>query len=197
MNNYRKIITKQWNELTEENLKFLYFEKKLSKNQLAELFQVTKGQVSYKLKKFGLNKQSKIFNEALNEIIEQGKKEIMQQFIFSSDSLLEEDEEDIVYGPVKVVKGKYKDRIGCYDDDEGQYAIIYWGDMTSTLDYCSMIRKSYITNHITTYDLVKRAEKLQNDIAKLRCRQQFESKTDCGYEEITKMYGSMFMLWGI
>ena len=31
--------------------------------------------------------------------------------------------EEIDYGPVIVTKGKYKGRIGCYDDDEDQYEI--------------------------------------------------------------------------
>lgn len=49
--------------------------------------------------------------------------------------------EEIDYGPVIVTKGKYKGRIGCYDDDEDQYVYVYWGDMVSVLDSCVRIRK--------------------------------------------------------
>lgn len=62
--------------------------------------------------------------------------------------------EEIDYGPVIVTKGKYKGRIGCYDDD--QYVYVYWGDMVSVLDSCVRIRKSSISGNITTYDLVNR-----------------------------------------
>ena len=36
-------------------------------------------------------------------------------------------DEELKWGPVIVTKGKYKGRIGCYDDDEGSYAYVYWG----------------------------------------------------------------------
>jgi hypothetical protein len=32
------------------------------------------------------------------------------------------------YGPVKVIKGKQKGKVGYYDDDEGGYAIVYFGE---------------------------------------------------------------------
>lgn len=32
------------------------------------------------------------------------------------------------YGNVLIKKGKYKDQIGFYDDDDGDYAIVYLGE---------------------------------------------------------------------
>ena len=36
-------------------------------------------------------------------------------------------EQELSYGPVLVVKGKYKDTWGFYDDDEGNKAVVYFG----------------------------------------------------------------------
>lgn len=97
--------------------------------------------------------------------------------------------EEIDYGPVIVTKGKYKGRIGCYDDDEDQYVYVYWGDMVSVLDSCVRIRKSSISGNITTYDLVNRTSFLSQKIAQLRAGQQYDDAIIDTYQEITDLYG--------
>lgn len=116
------------------------------------------------------------------------KKKMMQQIINAGDPMVEEDA-FLEYGPVKVTKGKYKGRIGCYDDDKGQSAYVYWGDMASVLDTGVLIRKAYLSNQITTYDLVSRSLYLQNTISLLRCRQQDKDAVIDTYKEITELYG--------
>ncbi|MDD3862271.1 MAG: hypothetical protein PHV79_00230 [Clostridia bacterium] len=49
----------KWEDITKEELKELYFKKDLLKVEIANMFNVTKNQVSYKLAKFKLNKQKK------------------------------------------------------------------------------------------------------------------------------------------
>lgn len=34
------------------------------------------------------------------------------------------------YGPVRIMRGRYKNRTGYYDDDEGALAVVYLGEMT-------------------------------------------------------------------
>jgi hypothetical protein len=34
---------------------------------------------------------------------------------------------NLTYGPVRIIRGKYKNRIGYYDDDHGAKAIVYLG----------------------------------------------------------------------
>ena len=99
--------------------------------------------------------------------------------------------DELTYGEiVKVVKGKHKGRIGYYDDDEGEKdAYVYWGDVVSVLDAYDVIKKSYLSNDITTYDLVERINFLQNKISYLRMEQQFENSEIETYKEITELYG--------
>lgn len=99
-------------------------------------------------------------------------------------------EDELTYGEVKVIKGKHKGRIGYYDDDKGEKsAYVYWGDIVSTPDACDIIRKSYLSNDITTYDLVERIKFLKNEITYLRTEQQFEYSKIETYKEITELYG--------
>ncbi len=101
------------------------------------------------------------------------------------------------YGPVKIIKGKYKGRIGCYDDDEGQYAYVYWGDMVSTLDSCVRIRKSNLSDEITMHDLIERTTYLGNKIGTLRARQQYPEAMIDTYEEICDLYGEYVYCSGL
>lgn len=50
------------------------------------------------------------------------------------------------YGPVIVTKGKYKGKVGYYDDDEGWRAMVYFGGslMSGT---CVAIDPSYLKQH--------------------------------------------------
>ena len=61
--------------------------------------------------------------------------------------------------------------------------------MEETLDTCVTIRKSYLTNRITTYDLVQRSIALKNEIGYLRCEQQYPDMNIATYKYITELYG--------
>ncbi|MDE7406043.1 MAG: toll/interleukin-1 receptor domain-containing protein [Clostridiales bacterium] len=100
--------------------------------------------------------------------------------------------EELDWGPIKVIKGKHKGRIGLYDDDEGAYGYVYWGDMVSTLDAYDRIPKRYLSNQITTYDLVSRREVLHNTIARMRA--SVDEYYDENYRAITELYGEFMFV---
>ena len=58
-----KIIASGWANISKEDLEFLYFEREMSKNKIAQLFEVSYNQVSYKLKKFELICKEKILQK--------------------------------------------------------------------------------------------------------------------------------------
>lgn len=69
-------------------------------------------------------------------------------------------QEDMPYGLVKVIKGKYKGRFVYYDDDNGSNVVIYLGSMiTNPIE----IKFSNITNDFTMFDLYDRLEKIDDD----------------------------------
>lgn len=171
-----KVIGRKWNNITKDELEILFYEKELTTEQIAELFQVKESSVVRKLNKYDLNEQGKLLYNMMKGHNENVQKAMIHQAIM--DETLIEDSDELEYGPVIVTRGKYKGRIGCYDDEEGQKAYVYWGDMVETLDSCVTIRKSYLSNNITTYDLVQRSKTLINQIAYLRNELQY---TRCRY----------------
>lgn len=76
----------------------------------------------------------------------------------------------LTYGPVIVTKGKHKGRIGYMDDEEGEYGVVYWGDMLLSLDYYEMIKMDYLSNDISTNQLVKRNQELRREVSIMRAR---------------------------
>lgn len=52
-----------WNDITEEELKHLYYDESLSDNEIAALFGVTKGKVTYKRNKFGISIRNKVYQD--------------------------------------------------------------------------------------------------------------------------------------
>lgn len=56
---YNSIVKKKWEEINEKELVFLYLECDLIRAEIADLFNVSKSKVSYKLSKYGINKQNK------------------------------------------------------------------------------------------------------------------------------------------
>ena len=121
----------------------------------------------------------------------------MQELIFADDSLNEDNAEgELSWGPVKALQGKHKGRIGCLDDAEGAYGYVYWGDMVSVLDSCDKIKLKYLTNNITTYDFVKRAEELGTQIARMRAISQYGDDSEI-YKNITDLYGEYTYIIGL
>jgi len=92
------------------------------------------------------------------EIAEAWKKELQTT---------EEEDDELWYGPVIVTRGQHKGRIGYYDDDDiGNKAIVYWGDMLLCHHY-TFIRRDYLSNNISTRQLIERAQALRHEIAML------------------------------
>lgn len=59
--NYDDICKKPWVEITEEELQWLYIDEDLLKSEIADIFNISKGQVSYKLSKYKISKQKEWF----------------------------------------------------------------------------------------------------------------------------------------
>ena len=54
-----------WDDITEEELKHLYYDEKLFDSQIADLFGVTKGKVAYKRNKFGISIKGQIYKDIM------------------------------------------------------------------------------------------------------------------------------------
>lgn len=161
------IVANGWDNISKEDLEFLYFEKRMIKREIASLFNVSHNQVKYKLTKYDLNLQRKIQIEGLKKIFGDIKKQSLQELIFAGETFDEDiDGSALSCGPVKVLQGRYKGRIGCLDDEDRGYGYIHWGDMAFYIDSAVKIKSEYLSNHITTYDYIKRAEELKSLIAR-------------------------------
>ena len=73
--------------------------------------------------------------------------------------------QNLDYGPVLVVSGKHKGKIGIYDGDDYEKAIVYFGDMLLHNNYY-LIPFQYLTDTITISDTINRINKLRNEIIK-------------------------------
>ena len=100
---------------------------------------------------------------------------------------------ELCWGPVLVIKGKYKGRIGCYDDEDGAYGYIYWGNMVSTLDSCTRIKLSSI-REANTQDMARRLDELGTKIGKIRCFMQYDNNPIKQYAQLTDYYGEYFYI---
>lgn len=78
----------------------------------------------------------------------------------------------VEYGPVIVTKGKHKGRIGYFDDesDLANKGIVYWGNIYLCRDHYEIIQYKYLSNNISTLDLLRRIEELNVEIATLRMK---------------------------
>jgi excisionase family DNA binding protein len=84
----------------------------------------------------------------------------------------DDDQEDkwLEYGAVIVTKGVHKGRIGYYDceSDFSNKGVVYWGDVYLCRDHYELIKYKYLSNNISTLDLINRIEILNKEIAGLR-----------------------------
>ncbi len=69
---------------------------------------------------------------------------------------------DLFYGDIIITKGRYKGRIGYYDDDDKD-AIVYFGDPLITDNYYD-IKHDWLSNTIPTIKIIDRIENLYKDI---------------------------------
>ncbi len=71
--------------------------------------------------------------------------------------------ESLYYGPVIVTKGKHKGRVGLYDDDDDNRAIIYFGDIHIAQWYYEIPSKN-ISNNISTIALTTRMQQIYTEL---------------------------------
>src|SRR5689334_2958616 len=81
--------------------------------------------------------------------------------------------DDLKYGPVAILKGPHKGRIGYYDDDDIK-AIVYFGSMFLCGGWYD-IPHSYL-RQANTEDLLKRSEAIYQEIG-------FRSRADMSIEQ--------------
>lgn len=167
--NKLKAYDKTWNQVTQDDLFDLYIEKDLIKSEIAAIFNVSKKQVEYKLKKYGINKQKSQMRKALETTFESYKKETIERVIFGSELINADlDSDEPTFGIVKVIAGEYEGRIGYCDDYCGDYGYVFWGEMVNSLDYCYEIPLKYLSNTVTVYDVVSRANSLSSQLSRYR-----------------------------
>ena len=147
------ICAKQWKEVSADDLKYLYLEHDLIKTEIADIFKVSKNQVRYKLKKHEINKTKQVLSDALKKAIKETGRQSIKQLIFSDEVFVDESDE-LEYGPVIILDGPHKGRIGVLDDIEEKEGYVYFGNMVQSLDSWDIIPTRCLDNHITTYDLV-------------------------------------------
>lgn len=58
---------KDWKDVTEETLKQLYYDEEMTDSLIAEKYGVTKAQVRYKRKKFGISLKNKIYDGVVSQ----------------------------------------------------------------------------------------------------------------------------------
>lgn len=82
------------------------------------------------------------------------------------------DDKWLEYGAVIVTKGQHKGRIGYFDNESDltNKGVVYWGDMYLCRDHYELIKYKYLSNNISTLDLLCRIEELKRDIALLRMK---------------------------
>lgn len=184
----KAVCSKPWKDINADDLRYLYFELDLIKSEIATIFKVSKNQVRYKLKKHGINKNSVMLSNALTKAIRDTREQSIKRLIFSENAFVDSNDE-LLYGPVKIIKGRHKGRIGIFDDVDGKYAYVYFGDMTQSLDSWDKIPIRYLNNNITTYDLTTRIEYLRNQIFSARAKRSIGDKTALSSDTIISMYG--------
>ena len=127
-------------------------------------FDVTIKQVEYKLRKYGINKLKKLTKDSLREALKKVGDEEIEKMIFHRYDIPDDPDSTVMVGPVIVTEGKHKGRIGFLDDEEGENGIVLWGNGPMTLDSETDIPLAYLSNQISTYDLILRERELANTI---------------------------------
>lgn len=83
------------------------------------------------------------------------------------------------YGPVEIIDGPYKGRIGIYDDededDEGKtVAVVHFGDVILPNDY-ELIPFEFLSTSLTTYKLVLRTDEIIREVWKQKNNLSFQN----------------------
>ena len=164
----KRIFSKAWAEITPEDLRYLYIDLNYLRSSIATAFGVTIKQVEYKLRKYGLSKLKKWSKESLREAFKRIGDEEIEKMIFHRYDMPEDPDDTVIFGPVIVREGEYKGSIGFLDDIEDDCGIVLWGNGPTALDSATDIPLAYLSNQITTYDLIKREKELAQSILDAR-----------------------------
>ena len=57
----------QWDTVTEEELKHLYYEEEMTDREIAERFGVSMGKVAYKRRKYGISVKNMVYQQFMDE----------------------------------------------------------------------------------------------------------------------------------
>ena len=119
-----------------------------------------------KLEYILLSLQDVVAEDSFTSIMFVPGKEMDSQLktLLNYDNISNINDEFLEYGEVLIKGGKYKGKIGCYDDDAGPKAIVYFGDPLLTDNY-DTIKHRYLTNIVPTIALVKNMNELFHKIA--------------------------------
>lgn len=189
----KQILSKSWKELTYYDLRYLYFELNYLRSNIATAFGVTIKQVEYKLRKHGLSKQKKWTEESINAALKTVSDIEIERIIFQRYDMPDVSEDTtVLFGPIIVKDGEHKGRIGYFDDIDDlddKYGIVLWGNCPVTFDSETSIPLAYLSNHITTYDLIIRERELDREIWDARiCRLNGEGSPFLD-NQLVELYG--------
>lgn len=88
----KKDMCQSWNDITDEDLKRLYYDKNLSDREIADLFGVTKSKVAYKRNKLGITLKNKTYQE----FVEQNRELFEELNLKSRERLLKRENIDAI-----------------------------------------------------------------------------------------------------
>ena len=185
----KQILSKAWAELTPEDLRYLYFDLNYTRADISTAFDVTIKQVEYKLRKYGLNKLKKWTKDSLREAFKKVGDEEIEKMIFHRYDMPEDPDDTVMFGPVIVKAGKNKGRIGFMDDEEGKNGLVIWGNGPATLDSETRVPKAYLSNQITTYDLIIRERELTKAIIDARLLRLDGKGSPFLDDQLVELYG--------
>lgn len=191
--NYDDICQKPWVEITEEELQWLYIDEDFLKSEIADIFNISKGQVSYKLSKYKISKQKEWFKEALLYSLKDVKQSALEEAIFGIDEIIPEDNDELKPGPVKIIGGEFSGRIGCFLGIEDSNGLICFGDINEALGPYVEIPTSNLSNRISTYDLINRSRDLQVNIISSKDNSSSETNQDVK-DQLIKMYEEYLLI---
>jgi len=107
------------------------------------------------------------------------KKDIEEVILEKEHLIKKEDENELNFGNVVVRAGKYKGRIGYYDDEGVKSGIVYFGDPV----LCPIEHKiplKYLSNNIGTKELLNRRKNINSILAEVKYN---DVKLDSDYKE--------------
>ena len=122
---------------------------------------ITLKEENYDMLMFSLVKHGCIESNCISEVIDRKKTMTEKKWkAIKRGNKKSNENEPLQYGYVVVNNGRFRGRIGYYDDDEGyDECIVYFGDPILTNEYYT-IKRRFVSNRITSKQLQKRSEEV-------------------------------------